>query len=201
MILTMDWIQMEKELQSVLKKKRYEHTLGVRYTAASLAMCHGCDLEQAQLAALLHDCAKGYSEEELLHLASKHNLEVNTFEKKAPQLLHAKVGAYIAEHQYQVKDEAVLNAIRYHTTGKPDMTPLEKIIFIADYIEPNRKMLEGLPQCRKMAFEDLDLAMYQILKNTLSYLQGKNSADEIDDMTQSAFGYYESIMKNKEKEN
>lgn len=185
-----EFLRIEKELQDVLKKKRYSHTLGVRYTAAALAMRHGCSIEQAQMAGLLHDCAKGYSGEELLAMASKYKLEISKAEMENPHLLHAKVGAYLAEHKYGVKDQEILSAIRFHTTGKPDMTMLEKIIFIADYIEPNRKMLDGLPQCRALAFEDLDMAMYQILKNTLDYLRGQGDMGTIDETTQSAYEYY-----------
>lgn len=185
-----EFLHIEKKLQDVLKKKRYAHTLGVRYTAAALAMRYGCSIEQAQLAGLLHDCAKGYSEEELLALSSQYKLEISKAEMKAPHLLHAKVGAYLAEHEYGVKEEEILNAIRFHTTGKPHMTMLEKIIFIADYIEPNRRMLDGLPQCRKLAFENLDMAMYQILENTLVYLRGKDGMQTIDETTQSAYEYY-----------
>lgn len=185
-----EFLHIEKKLQDVLKKKRYAHTLGVRYTAAALAMRYGCSIEQAQLAGLLHDCAKGYSEEELLALASQYKLEISKAERKAPHLLHAKVGAYLAEHEYGVKEEEILNAIRFHTTGKPHMTMLEKIIFIADYIEPNRRMLDGLPQCRALAFENLDMALYQILENTLVYLRGKDGMETIDETTQSAYEYY-----------
>ena len=95
-----DFLRIEKELQDVLKKKRYAHTLGVRYTAAALAMRHGCSIEQAQMAGLLHDCAKGYSGEELLALASEYKLEISKAEMENPHLLHAKVGAYLAEHKY-----------------------------------------------------------------------------------------------------
>lgn len=185
-----EFLHIERKLQDVLKKKRYTHTLGVRYTAAALAMCHGCSIEKAQMAGLLHDCAKGYSEEELLALATKYNLEISKAERKTPHLLHAKVGAYLAEHEYGVSEEEILNAIRFHTTGKPDMTVLEKIIFIADYIEPNRRMLDGLPQCRTLAFENLDMAMYQILKNTLEYLRRQDGMENIDETTQSAYEYY-----------
>ena len=182
--------EIEEKLKNVLKEKRFRHTMGVRYTAAALAMRHGCDLQKAQLAGLLHDCAKGYSEEELLLLAKEYKLEVSKWEVRAPYLLHAKVGAYLAEHVYHVEDAEVLDAIRYHTTGRPSMSELEKIIFIADYIEPNRKMLEGLPECRKLAFEDLDQAMYQILHNTLQYLRSKNDDTMIDQMTAEAYEYY-----------
>lgn len=185
-----EFLRIEKKLQDVLKKKRYAHTLGVRYIAAALAMRYGCSIEKAQMAGLLHDCAKGYAEEELLSLASQYKLEISKAEGENPHLLHAKVGAYLAEHEYGVKEKEILDAIRFHTTGKPNMTVLEKIIFIADYIEPNRRMLNGLPQCRVLAFKDLDMAMYQILKNTLEYLRGQGGMATIDETTQSAYEYY-----------
>ena len=185
-----EFFHIEKKLQDVLKKKRYAHTLGVRYTAAALAMRHGCSVEKAQMAGLLHDCAKGYSGEELLALASKYGLDISKAEMKTPHLLHAKVGAYLAEYEYGVTDEDILNAIRFHTTGKPGMTMLEKIVFIADYIEPNRRMLKGLPRCRALAFENLDVAMYEILKSTLEYLCGQEETEGIDETTRSAYEYY-----------
>lgn len=185
-------IEIQEKLKEILKRKRFEHTLGVRYTAAALAMCHGCDVYQAELAGLLHDCAKGYTEQELLEISSQRGIVVSVAEEKAPHLLHAKVGAYLAEHIYGVEDQDVLEAIRFHTTGKPSMTKLEKIIFIADYIEPNRKMLEALPEVRKMAFQNLDKTMFQILENTLRYLKETNGADGIDDTTYCAYEYYKS---------
>ena len=184
----------QEKLRSVLKKKRFEHTLGVRYTAGALAMCHGVDLKRAQLAGLLHDCAKHYTDEQLLQTAKKNNIEVSSAERRSPQLLHAKMGALLAKQEYGVEDEKILNAIRFHTTGKPDMTDLEKIIFIADYIEPNRRMLEQLPKCRKLAYENLDNAMYEILKSTLSYLESKGADADIDSTTYAAYKFYEKMM-------
>lgn len=185
-----DFFDLQEKLKDVLQPKRYEHTLGVRYTAASLAMCHGVDVDKAQLAGILHDCAKSYSDEELLSMAEEYQLSISDVERISPYLLHAKVGAYLAEHIYGVKDEEVLEAIRYHTTGKPEMTALEKIVFIADYIEPNRKMIKGLPESRKLAYKDLDEAMYYILENTLNYLKEKSVNTTIDATTKSAYEFY-----------
>lgn len=181
------------DLKSILKPGRYEHTQGVRYTAASLAMAHACDMEKAQLAGLLHDCAKCYSDEKLMEMCREHGIQVTEAEIKAPQLLHAKVGAVLARNKYGVEDEDIIDAICYHTTGKPNMTDLAKIIFIADFIEPNRRMLACLPECRKYAFEDLDKAMYYILKNTLDYLRSQ-SEEIIDKTTQAAYVYYEKLV-------
>lgn len=183
-----DLKRLSKQLSEELDKKRYAHTLGVAYTAVSLAMAHGIDLHTAYLAGLLHDNAKCISTEKKRKLCKKHGIILNEAEDKNPDLLHAKLGAILAEEKYQVKDKDVLGAIKYHTTGKPDMTKLEKIIYIADYIEPNRKMLPGLSEIRIMAFQDLNKAMILILENTLAYLKEKGAA--VDTLTLETYEYY-----------
>lgn len=190
-----EFIQIEKTLQKELNESRYEHTLGVRYTAASLAMVHRLDMYKAQLAGLLHDCAKMYSNQEFFALAEKYHLEVSKTEKEAPHLLHAKLGAVFAKEKYGVKDSEIINAIRYHTTGRVGMTKLEQIVFISDYIEPNRREILGLEECRKLAYKDLDEATYTILKNTLNYLKSKNGMEQIDATTVHAYEYYKDILK------
>lgn len=176
------------QLSEELDKKRYAHTLGVAYTAVSLAMAHGTDMYNAYLAGLLHDNAKCISSEKKRKLCKKYDIVLNKAEDKNPDLLHAKLGAIRAREKYHVEDRAVLEAIKYHTTGKPAMTELEKIIYIADYIEPNRKMLPGLPEIRTTAFRDLNRAMVLILKNTLAYLREKGVF--IDPMTLETYEYY-----------
>lgn len=176
------------QLSEELDKKRYAHTLGVAYTAVSLAMAHGTDMYNAYLAGLLHDNAKCISSEKKRKLCKKYDIVLNEAEDKNPDLLHAKLGAIRAKEKYHVEDRAVLEAIKYHTTGKPAMTELEKIIYIADYIEPNRKMLPGLPEIRTTAFRDLNRAMVLILKNTLAYLREKGVF--IDPMTLETYEYY-----------
>lgn len=176
------------QLSEELDKKRYAHTLGVAYTAVSLAMAHGTDMYNAYLAGLLHDNAKCISSEKKRKLCKKYDIVLNEAEDKNPDLLHAKLGAIRAKEKYHVEDRAVLEAIKYHTTGKPAMTELEKIIYIADYIEPNRKMLPGLPEVRTTAFRDLNRAMVLILKNTLAYLREKGVF--IDPMTLETYEYY-----------
>lgn len=183
-------MELEKQLKSILKKSRFVHTQGVRYTAAALAMCHGQDVMHAQLAGVLHDCAKGYSDEELLEICEKKQIAVSDSELAAPYLLHAKVGAYLAKEKYGIKEQEVLSGIRYHTTGRAGMTPLEQIIFIADYIEPNRKEIPGLEESRRLAFMDLDKATCFILENTLSYLKETKGTSMIDETTKEAYLYY-----------
>lgn len=177
---------MEKELPA----GRYTHTLGVAFTASCLAMAHGInDLESTMTAGLLHDCAKAMHGSEMVSICEKFHLNMTAVERNNPtSLLHAKVGAYLAEHKYGVKDADILNAIRYHTTGRPNMGRLEKIIFIADYIEPSRKQIADLDYVRRLAYQDLDRTMEKILADTLAYLQKKD--DKIDEMTVKTYHYY-----------
>lgn len=185
---------MEKELDS----KRYEHTLGVEYTAAALAMRYGASIKDAQLAGLLHDCAKCISDEKKLSICEKHNISISEYERRNPSLLHAKVGSFLAMDEYEVTDLDVVHAILNHTTGRPGMTLLEKIIFVADYIEPGRDKATNLSEIRQMAFVNLDAAMLRILKDTLSYLE--NKGDEMDPMTRRTYDYYCELIE-KEHEN
>ena len=125
---------------------RYEHTLGVSYTAMALAMRYGQDLDQAELAGLLHDCAKYFNDEEIIKKCRKHGIEVSEAELRAPAVLHAKYGAWLAKNRYGVSDPEILSAIRWHTTGRANMTTLDKIIYVADYIEPRRDKAPDLPR-------------------------------------------------------
>ncbi len=125
-----------KKIQHKLKKKldedRYEHTLGVRYTCAALAMRYGYDMEKAQTAGLLHDCAKCVSDTKKIKICQQNSISISKSEEDNPFLLHAKVGAYLAREKYGVAEEEILDAITFHTTGRADMALLEKIVYIAD---------------------------------------------------------------------
>ncbi|MCM1272517.1 MAG: bis(5'-nucleosyl)-tetraphosphatase (symmetrical) YqeK [Clostridium sp.] len=175
-------------LKGKINEKRFEHSLGVEYTAAALAMVHGANIEKARLAGLLHDCAKGLATKEKLEKARKHNIPINKIEEKNPDMLHAKLGAFYAKYKYDVDDEEILSAIAVHTTGKPNMTLLEKIIFVADYIEPNRKSLKDMEEIRKEAFTDLDQCIVHILQNTLIFLEQRGG--DIDYMSKLTYNYY-----------
>ena len=180
------------EILDFLKKKqsekRFHHTLGVAYTATALAMCHGEDLKSAEIAGLLHDVAKPLSDEEELDFCKDNNLEISEIEKRNPFLLHGKIGSFMAEEKFGIDDKNILNAICNHTTGRPGMSLLEKIIYIADYIEPSRKIQPNLDEIRKLAFRNIDKALIWILKDTLEYLENKGGA--IDPMTQRTYDYY-----------
>ena len=183
-----DLKKIKKKLKNELDESRYEHTIGVMDTAACLAMRYGADLTQALVAGLLHDCAKCIPNDKKLKLCRKNGIEVTPFEEKTPFLLHAKLGAWMAEHEYHVSDPAILSAIACHTTGKPDMSLLDKIVFIADYIEPGRNKAPGLPEIRRLSFTDIDQALIRILSDTLDYLASSN--DPIDPATQNVLDYY-----------
>lgn len=191
-----DFSYLQKKLKKQLDSARFEHTLGVMYTAAALAMTHDVDMQQAQVAGLLHDCAKCLSTKKKFKLCAQKGLEITEYEEKNPFMLHARLGAVLARDKYGVEDPQVLSAIRWHTTGKPEMSALDKIIFIADYIEPGRCKANNLPEIRRMAFTDLDHCMYMICRDTLVYLEERGAA--IDDMTKQACEYYQNLYEEKE---
>ena len=168
-----------KAMERALPRKRYVHTLGVAYLAASISMAYGKNYEKAMLAGLLHDCAKCLPEKEILKQCLNNGIVVSMAEKRQPFLLHGRLGAWYAEHKYGVKDEKILNAIRFHTTGRPDMSFMEKNIYLSDYIEIGRGQptKPALDEIRKTAFEDIDLAVYYAARNTLYYLSEKEKSN------------------------
>lgn len=188
--------KIRKSMDKALDHKRFEHTLGVAYTAAALAMRYQVDINKAQIAGLLHDCAKCLSDEKKLSICEKHNIQISEIERRNPFLLHAKVGSYIAMNKFNIHDRDIINAILNHTTGRPGMSQLEKIIYVADYIEPGRKSAPNLPEVRKLAFEDLDKVLLKILSDILEYL---NDTDA-DPMTQETYEYYKNIIDSQQNQ-
>lgn len=188
-----DRMVIKEKLRHKLGIGRFEHTIGVAYTAACLAMRYGCNAEDAELAGLLHDCAKQYDNETLMSKCLKYGIPVSEAERKNPSLLHAKLGAYLAKRKYDVNDTSILDAIRYHTTGRPAMTLMEKIIYVADYIEPRRFKAPNLEKIRRLAFLDLDRTVCEIMSDTLEYL--KKMPENIDKTTLEACVYYQKLKK------
>ena len=191
----------DEELRAVLRKKldaaRYEHSLGVAYTACSLFLAHGHgsteELSRAYTAGLLHDCAKCLDEEKRDKLIKKYNVELTEIEKKHPFLIHAKLGAVLARGKYGVSDEEILSAIRWHTTGCVNMSFLEAVIFSADFIEPNRKQLPCYEEIRPLIYKNMDKAVKLILEHTLEHLENKGQA--IDEHTLEAYEYYNKLVR------
>lgn len=162
-----------RKLHTMLTPKRFKHTQGVAEEAVKLAKRYGADKKKAYIAGLLHDCAKCIPTEEKLEACKKYGIKPDPILKAQPDLTHSFLGAKIAEKDYGIKDNDILNSIAYHTTGRADMSLLEKIIYIADYIEPNRAYFEGLDYIRKLAYEDIDKTITAILKKTISYNKNK----------------------------
>ena len=189
----MNVVEIQNQLRKKQTERRFLHILGVQYTSASLAMRYGADMNKALMAGLLHDCAKHMTADKLIKTCERHGIVITAAEQKSPYLLHAKVGAYLASEKYGVNDREILDAICCHTTGKPAMTLLEKIVFVADYIEPSRNQAPNLEQLRKKSFENIDEAVYLILKQTLAYLYRKKQA--VDEQTEVTFNYYKDLVR------
>ena len=186
--------KIKKYLKKHLTKERYHHTVGVAYTAMSMAMKYNPQPDnnefmiKAEIAGLLHDCAKCMDNDKKIRICNKNQISYSKIEAENPYLLHGKVGAYIARKEFDILDEDILNAIIWHTTGRPNMSLLEKIIFVADYIEPSRRPIPELNLIRQLAFTDINQAVIKILENTLKYLNEKGNP--IDDMTQKTYDSY-----------
>lgn len=151
--------QMKETLNTLLTEHRFTHSLGVVETAVKMAQTFGADIEKTEIAALLHDCAKQIPHNTQLDMCIEYGIPLDEVKEKELGLLHAELGAYFAEHEFGVKDPEILDAIRYHTLGRENMTDMEKILYLADIIEPNRKEFEGLSELRKLCFENLDRAL------------------------------------------
>lgn len=182
--------QMIRQLEEELGYKRFIHTMGVAYTATSLAMTYGADMEKAEIAGLLHDCAKCMDIRKMARICDKAGLAISDMERESNALLHSKAGSILVTEKYGIDDPDIINAVRYHTTGRPGMSLLEKIIFVADYMEPGRDVAPNLPEVRHLAFcgESIDDAVIKILADTLVYL--KSTGREVDSMTQKTYDFY-----------
>lgn len=188
----MEIIRIKEDLKKLLKPSRYLHSTGVESVAKDLAVINSYDMDKAGLAGILHDCAKYLTDEELLSECNKYGMPVTKIEKQCVYLLHAKVGALYARIKYGIDDEDILSSITFHTTGRPAMSLLEKIIFVADYIEPYRKPLPRIDEIRKASYDNLDLGLYMILENMVNYFE--STAQVIDTLTIDTYKYYKGLL-------
>lgn len=179
-----------KIVKEQLTEHRYQHTLGVMETAIHLAGQYGADERKAELAAIFHDYAKFRPKEEMKEIIVSQGFPKELLEFNS-ELWHAPVGAYLAEKEAGITDSEVLDAIRYHTSGRPGMTLLEKIIYLADYIEPGRHF-PGVGEVREMAKESLDQALIKAVQNTIMFLMKKNQAVYPD-----SFHTYNDLVNNR----
>jgi len=165
-----------KSIKSMLKNrlpyKRYIHSLGVCDTAARLAKIHNACMEKAQIAGVLHDYAKYLTEYEARQYIKQFEIIIDEVIDSHIDLAHGLIGAELIKSELKIEDQDILNSIRYHTTGRKHMTKLEKIIYLADYIEPNRKF-SGIEKIRKVSEYDLDKAVLMALDNSITHVISK----------------------------
>ena len=155
-----------------ISEKRFKHTEGVVETALKLAQVYGVNEEQARVAAVLHDAARGLPGPVLLERCREFCIEIDEVEEAVPDLLHGKLAAGLAEQKFGIKDREILQAVKYHTTGYKNMSALDKIIFIADMIEPGRDF-PGVTDLRELSFSNLDEAVRAGLESTIRHVLDK----------------------------
>ncbi|AIO19507.1 putative nicotinate-nucleotide adenylyltransferase [Candidatus Izimaplasma bacterium HR1] len=185
------------EIQTVYKNKpnRLKHVLGVRDTAVKLGEIHHLDLEKLETAALLHDITKYYPKEKNIELIHEHFDNADEIVKEFNEhILHAFSAYVVAKEVYNIKDTDVLDAIKYHTIGRKDMTMYEKIIFISDYIEPNRTY-DSCVKVREIAFENIDLAVYTAIDDSIIFYE--NTGGQVPKSAYLARDFYYNILGGK----
>lgn len=160
---------LKRESLALHKESRVAHVIGCSETARELALRYGVDPAEAERAGILHDITKALDGRDQLRLCDKYGIIINDFDRTHTKLLHAVTGAAVAERVFG-ESQPICEAIRWHTSGKADMTTLEKIIYIADYMEPNRDF-PGVEKLRKLAYTDLDAAMLLGLEMTAEHLK------------------------------
>ncbi len=183
-----------KQALEIVKKQiegpRYQHTLGVAETAVELANAYHADAKKAELAAIFHDYAKTKPIDELKEIIIQQKMDPRLLQFNS-ELWHGPAAAHLVYHKAWVRDPDILNAIRYHTTGRANMSLLEKIIYLADYIEPGRHF-PGVEEIRELAGIDLNKAILMAIGNSIQFLVGKNASVFPD-----TFEAYNDLIKNK----
>ncbi|MCH3949684.1 MAG: bis(5'-nucleosyl)-tetraphosphatase (symmetrical) YqeK [Acidaminococcus sp.] len=190
----MDLDTMEKKLEKSLQPKRFHHCTAVRDTAIILAKRYGADVEKAAIAGLIHDCARKIPTKDFIEVCTKLGIPMDDVERHQPILLHAKLGVHFAKEDFGVTDPEILDAIRYHTTGKAHMSLLDKVIYLADLLEPHRDFAT-VDDMRKQAEKSLDGTLLSAYENTMNYLLGQDLLIHPDCLA----GYNELVMQRLDK--
>ncbi|WP_250227481.1 nicotinate-nucleotide adenylyltransferase [Anaeropeptidivorans aminofermentans] len=191
-ISAIDFSLVNSYLKDNLSKSRYNHTIGVSQMALILAKNYGVDEDKAYTAGLLHDIAKEIPLDEKIRLCKEFGIEIDKVMKNQPELLHSFISAALATSLFGIQDEDILNAIKYHTTGRARMSNLEKIIFLADVAEPNRKAENGLTEIRDASLKDLNYSLVLALRRKIKYTMKKN--EELHPLSTEALNYYEKCL-------
>lgn len=184
----------KKDLLENISKNRYLHTMRVVETCERLAKVHNEDLEKVRLAALLHDSAKFISKDRVFEMAKKLDILDEEIYGYNIALVHAPLAAKIARDKYAIKDQDILNAISYHTTGRENMSLLEKIVFMGDYIEPSRDF-RGIEEIRKLAFDDLDGSLILAIDTNIRFLLERGKLISLDSIKARNYLLIEKIKK------
>ena len=166
--------EMQKKLEQMLSPERYRHSLGVMETAEAMARRFGENAEKAKLAGLLHDCAKDIDKALMVDMCEELGVELDDIKREQRSLIHADLGAKMLETEFGIKDPEIINAVKYHTLGREHMTNLEKILYLADIIEPNRKHFDELDELRSLCETNLDCAMLCACERSIQYVQRKH---------------------------
>ena len=173
-IENIDTKQIIEKLNTMLKPKRLEHSINVAKCAIKLSEIYGYDKEKAYLAGLVHDCAKYFTKEQIDSYVEKYNIELDPLEVDNIALSHSIIGSFAIQDVFNIQDMDIINAVRYHTTGRENMSILEKIIFMADMIEEGRSF-PGVDELRKLSFNgQLDKALITSLNNTIKFVIENN---------------------------
>lgn len=193
----MDLSQMQEKLRGMLTLQRFRHSLGVMGSAVHLAKIFGAPVEKARIAGLLHDCAKDLDKADMPAMCDALGVELDPVKREQRSLIHADLGAKLAQTEFGVTDPEIISAIRYHTLGRSQMTVLEKILYIADFIEPNRRDFPGLDELRELAELDLDAAMLAAVDASVRYVRSRNKV--LHEQSLQTLAYYKRLAAEKEK--
>ena len=186
---------MEQKLVGMLTPARYTHSLGVMETAVKMAHRFGADPEKARLAGLLHDCAKDIDCDEMLPLCDKLGVALDPVKREQKGLIHADLGAKLLETEFGITDPEIIGAVKYHTLGRENMTDLEKILYLADMIEPNRRSYDGLEELRRLCKTNLNCAMLFGVERSIDHIRHKRK--KLHSQTLAAQQYFLTLCKEK----
>lgn len=175
----MELSEIEEKLSKMLKPNRLKHSINVAKCAVKLSEIYGYDKNKAYLAGMVHDCAKYFEKNQIDYYVDKYDIYLDDLEKESLALSHSVIGSYVVQDVFNITDKEIIDAIRYHTTGRENMTLLDKIIFMADMIEDGRKF-NGVEYLRKLSYEGmLDKALITSFNNTIKYVIDNNQAIHI----------------------
>lgn len=170
----MNYNDIKDKVRNMLPEKRYRHSENVANCAAKISEIYGYDKDMAYLAGIVHDCAKYLSDEDVKFYVKKYDIKLDKLEKNSLALSHSIIGSYICKYEYNIENEDVISAVRFHTTGRENMSLLEKIIYMADLIEEDRNF-DGVEKLRELVYSGkLDEALLLSFNNTIKFVIDNN---------------------------